>query len=86
MLMFLKVFEDIARDKTLCSCHGSEWSFDVLSERIILHTLSNLYDLPHPNLVGFHQFGNAATAAMAMLELNGRLTKRGVMIPSIEQG
>jgi dihydrofolate synthase/folylpolyglutamate synthase len=81
-----KVFEDIARDKnSLLLRHGSEWSFDVLSERIILHTLSNLYDLPHPNLVGFHQFGNAATAAMAMLELNGRLTK-GVMMPSIEQG
>lgn len=65
--------------------HGHEWSFDTLPYRFMLHTPSNMFDLPRPNLLGEHQIGNAATAAMALLTVLPAL-KKPVPMTAMEQG
>lgn len=65
--------------------HGFEWSFDPLPERILLHEGGDLWPIPYPNLTGEHQWGNAATSALAM-KLFSQQT--GIPIPhrDMEQG
>lgn len=65
--------------------YGRDWSFDVLPDRIILHALDNIYDLPHPNLIGAHQYANLATASVAALLLDERLQK-SISLSAIERG
>lgn len=69
----MDVFEDVAAEHTApLYRHGIEWAYDVLPDRIVLHTEHNIYDLPKPNLIGEHQFGNAATAAMTLLTVSDK--------------
>lgn len=67
------VFEDVAVEQG-CPLyrHGFEWSFDVLPDRLLLHIETNIFELPKPNLLGEHQFANAATAAMALLTVQDK--------------
>lgn len=55
--------------------HGHEWSFEPTQQGFILHTGTDSYDFPRPKLLGPHQIGNAATAAMTLLTLQGKLPK-----------
>lgn len=80
----MDVFEDAAAEMNApLYRHGLEWAYDVLPDRFILHTQSNMYELPKPNLLGIHQFGNAATAAMALLTIADRVP---VPLSAIEYG
>ena len=82
----MDVFADIAAAHNApLYRHGHEWSFDTLPYGFMLHTPSNMYDLPRPNLRGEHQIGNAATAAMALLTALPAL-KKPVPMTAIEHG
>lgn len=64
------VLEQIASEKFApMMMFGKEWSFDLLHESMIVHLEDNLFELPLPNLVGSHQIQNAATAAVAALQI-----------------
>jgi dihydrofolate synthase / folylpolyglutamate synthase len=66
----MDVFEDIAADVNApLYRHGLEWAYDILPDRFILHTQNNIYEFPKPNLLGDHQYGNAATAAMTLMAI-----------------
>lgn len=65
--------------------HGFEWSFDSLPNGFVLHTDANIFDMPTPNLIGAHQFGNAATATMGAHILENKLAKP-LTLSSIEYG
>ncbi len=54
---------------------GFEWSFDHLQGGFMLHDGASVADFPAPNLVGPHQFGNAATAVMALTVAQSRFLK-----------
>lgn len=70
----MDVFEDIAREmQAPLYRHGIEWAYDIFPDRFILHTENNMFELPKPNLIGEHQFGNAATAAMALMTVQDKL-------------
>lgn len=70
----MDVFEDIANaHNTPLYRHGLEWNYDVLPDHFILHTENNIYEFPKPNLMGDHQYGNAATAAMTLLSVQDKL-------------
>ncbi|OFW98061.1 MAG: hypothetical protein A3J37_00310 [Alphaproteobacteria bacterium RIFCSPHIGHO2_12_FULL_45_9] len=70
----MDVFEDIANAHNApLYRHGIEWGNDVLPDRLILHTQTNIYEFPKPNLLGDHQYGNAATAAMTLLAVQDKL-------------
>lgn len=70
----MDVFEDIANAHNApLYRHGIEWGYDVLPYRLILHTQTNIYEFPKPNLLGDHQYGNAATAAMTLLAVQDKL-------------
>lgn len=70
----MDVFEDIAASHNApLYRHGLEWGYDVLPDRLILHTQTNIYEFPKPNLLGDHQYGNAATAAMTLLSVQDKL-------------
>lgn len=70
----MDVFEDIANEHNApLYRHGLEWNYDVLPDRLILHTENNIYEFPKPNLLGDHQYGNAATAAMTLLSVQDKL-------------
>lgn len=47
--------------------HGYDWSYEPTGAGFVLHTGMDSYDFPRPNLLGPHQIGNAATAAMTLL-------------------
>lgn len=80
----MDVFEDIAREMNApLYRHGIEWAYDVLPDRLILHTENNMYELPKPNLLGDHQFGNAATAAMTLMMVQDKLP---LSLSAFEQG
>jgi dihydrofolate synthase/folylpolyglutamate synthase len=67
----MQVFEDkAALENAPLYRHGIDWSYDVLGDRFILHTPTNIYELPKPNLKGHHQFDNAATAVMGLLAIS----------------
>jgi dihydrofolate synthase/folylpolyglutamate synthase len=69
----MDVFEDIALAKQApLYRHGLEWAYDILPDRLIIHTQNNIYELPKPNLLGDHQYGNAATAAMTLLTVQDK--------------
>lgn len=55
--------------------HGYEWSFEPTAHGFILHTGTDTYDFPRPNLLGAHQIANAATAAMTLLTIQSNLPK-----------
>jgi dihydrofolate synthase/folylpolyglutamate synthase len=55
--------------------HGYEWSYEITSQGFILHTGTDTYNFPRPNLLGAHQIGNAATAAMTLLTVQQNLPK-----------
>lgn len=66
----MDVFEEIAHENNApLYRHGIEWGYDILPDKLILHTPDNVYDFPKPNLLGDHQYGNAATAAMTLLTI-----------------
>lgn len=70
----MDVFEDIANAHNApLYRHGIEWGYDVLPDRLILHTQTNIYEFPKPNLLGDHQYGNAAIAAMTLLSVQDKL-------------
>lgn len=70
----MDVFEDVAAAAAApLYRHGIEWSYDLFPNHFILHTQSNFYEFPRPNLRGDHQFGNAATAVMTLLTIQDRL-------------
>ena len=70
----MDVFEEVALSHNApLYRHGIEWAYDILPDRLILHTQTNVYDLPKPNLLGDHQYGNAATAAMTLLSVQDKL-------------
>ena len=70
----MDVFEDIANAHNApLYRHGLEWGYDILPDRLILHTQTNIYEFPKPNLLGDHQYGNAATAAMTLLSAQDKL-------------
>lgn len=72
----MDIFEEVAeeRDAPLYRA-GFEWSFDNLQNGFILHDGASVADYPAPNLVGPHQFGNAATATMALTVSQSRFPK-----------
>jgi dihydrofolate synthase / folylpolyglutamate synthase len=69
--------------------HGQEWSFDILSDRFVLHTQlksgSSSRDFPRPNLLGDHQIANAATAIL-MLEAGLERQQKTLSLEAIEMG
>ncbi len=70
----MDVFEDVAAEHHApLYRHGIEWSYDILPERFIVHTENNAFEFPRPNLLGDHQIGNAATAAMTLLTIQNKL-------------
>jgi dihydrofolate synthase/folylpolyglutamate synthase len=80
------VFEEIASEKSApLMMFGKEWSFDVLPESMILHLEDNLFELPLPNLIGAHQVQNAATAAVAALQVTDQFIEP-VKLSDIEYG
>lgn len=82
----MNVFEDTAAQKNApLYRHGHEWSFDILSDGFMLHTPTNMYHLPPPNLLGTHQYGNAATASMALLTALPAL-KKPIPLAAFETG
>ncbi len=82
----MDVFDQIAQDQNAPLLrHGAEWSFDVLPDKIMVHSGENIFDFPHPNLVGSHQFGNAALAAVAMLSIADRF-EDPVGLSAMERG
>lgn len=82
----LDVFADeAAKHNAPLYRHGIEWSYDVLPTGFMLHTETNIYELPKPNLLGDHQTGNAATAAMTMLTILPELAKP-IPLSAIEMG
>ncbi|MEK7802298.1 MAG: Mur ligase family protein, partial [Pseudomonadota bacterium] len=82
----MHVFEDAAAQKNApLYRHGHEWSFDILSDGFMLHTPTNMYHLPPPNLLGTHQYGNAATASMALLTALPAL-KKPIPLAAFETG
>ncbi len=82
----MSVFEDKAAElgSPLCR-HGREWSFEPVAQGFILHTGSNSYEFPRPNLVGAHQLGNAATAAMTLLSVQQNLPRQ-VPVSAFDEG
>lgn len=54
---------------------GSEWSYDRLDSGFMLHTPFGVTHYPAPNLVGPHQYGNAATAAVALSVVQDRMPR-----------
>ncbi len=71
----MDVFEDVAaKFNAPLYRHGLEWAYDILPDRLILHTQNNVYEFPKPNLLGNHQYGNAATAAMTLLLIQDKLS------------
>lgn len=82
----MPVFENIAANHHApLMMHGRDWSFDVLPDQILLHAGHDLWPLPHPNMVGDHQYGNAATAAVAMQIFEAR-TGLHIPLSSYEYG
>lgn len=80
----MDVFEDIAAaHHAPLYRHGLEWNYDILPDRFILHTEQNIYEFPKPNLLGDHQYGNAATAAMTLLAIQDKLL---LPLSAFEQG
>jgi dihydrofolate synthase/folylpolyglutamate synthase len=80
----MDVFEDVAHAvQAPLYRHGIEWAYDVLPDRLILHTAHNIFEFPKPNLLGEHQFGNAATAAMALLTIQDKLP---IALSAFEKG
>lgn len=80
----MDVFEDVAAEMSApLYRHGLEWAYDVLPERLVLHTQNNVFEFPKPNLVGDHQYGNAATAAMALMTIQDKCP---VPLSSFEYG
>lgn len=72
----MQVFEDKAADiGAPLYRHGYEWSYEATSQGFVLHTGTDTYDFPRPNLLGAHQIGNAATAAMTLLTIQQHLPK-----------
>jgi len=70
----MDVFEDVAAEHHApLYRHGIEWAYDILPERFIVHTENNAFEFPRPNLLGEHQIGNAATAAMTLLTIQNKL-------------
>lgn len=65
--------------------HGYEWSFEPTAQGFILHTGTDTYDFPRPNLLGAHQIANAATAAMTLLTIQSNLPKP-VTATALDQG
>ncbi len=55
--------------------HGHEWSFEPSRGGFILHTPTDTYEFPRPNLLGDHQVANAATALMGLLCIQDKLPK-----------
>ena len=83
----MTVFEDVAAERDVpLYRHGIDWSYDVLPDRLVLHTPHNIYDLPKPNLVGDHQYGNAATAAMTLLTIGDRHPALSLPLSAYEYG
>jgi dihydrofolate synthase/folylpolyglutamate synthase len=69
----MDVFEDVAVEMSApLYRHGLEWAYDVLPESLVLHTQNNVFEFPKPNLLGDHQYGNAATAAMALMTIQDK--------------
>ena len=69
----MDVFEDVAAEMNApLYRHGLEWAYDVLPESFVLHTQSNVFEFPKPNLLGDHQYANAATAAMALMTIQDK--------------
>lgn len=69
----MDVFEDVAIEMNApLYRHGLEWAYDILPDRLILHTQNNVYEFPKPNLLGDHQYGNAATAAMTLITIQDK--------------
>ncbi len=69
----MDVFEDVAGEMNApLYRHGLEWGYDILPDRLILHTQNNVYEFPKPNLLGDHQYGNAATAAMTLMTIQDK--------------
>lgn len=80
----MDVFEEVAlQHNAPLYRHGLEWAYDVLPDRLILHTQTNIYEFPKPNLLGDHQYGNAATAAMTLLMTQDKLP---LPLSAFEQG
>jgi dihydrofolate synthase/folylpolyglutamate synthase len=80
----MDVFEDKAAEMSApLYRHGIEWAYDVLPDSFILHTENGMTEFPKPNLIGFHQFGNAATAAMALLTVQHQIP---VPLSAMEHG
>lgn len=72
----MQVFEEMAEEKGApLYRHGHEWSYEPTSQGFVLHTGTDSYDFPRPNLLGAHQIGNAATAAMTLLTTEASLPK-----------
>ena len=65
--------------------HGHEWSYEPSRSGFILHTPTDTYEFPRPNLLGEHQVGNAATALMGLLCIQDRLPKP-LPLSAIESG
>jgi dihydrofolate synthase/folylpolyglutamate synthase len=55
--------------------HGYEWSYEPTQTGFILHTGTDIIDLPRPVLPGAHQIGNAATAIMTLMTVQEALPK-----------
>lgn len=52
---------------TPCLAHGRDWFFDILADgSFTLHHEDTALRLPRPNLLGTHQYANAATAVVAL--------------------
>lgn len=69
----MDVFEECAEKLNVpLYRHGLEWAYDILPDSFILHTPHNTYEFPKPNLLGDHQYGNAATAAMTLMTIQDK--------------
>jgi len=64
---FIDVVSKTLADKarlahTLCLTHGTDWSYTMTQDGFEYHDENSKLSLPKPNLIGEHQYANAATA------------------------
>jgi dihydrofolate synthase / folylpolyglutamate synthase len=59
---------------------GDDWDFEVTEDgfNFIDFETNTSYRLPHPSLIGIHQYINAATAAAASIKLNNAVNHKNI--------